>query len=303
MPFTRFPIRKARPIVLTMHVKEIVTYPKVQPPPGSNPCAEGQNSCVHILACGHSVVTSEPDQVCGSNCWGAVHSRARSMGNQNFGTPLWCDACVEEKIEARIVGQNISAQVAENRRDELRAAFQREDREAQLQSRKTYINEKRVTLPIDEKGQALPGYQAPKAKHPFEVGTLHAGRSFFEDIDPTLISVQGKQPTEPTLVVRQKALPRIGFRANPGKTPFRTNPLNLGLDADKKGPDDSKKNQPTIDAATDPQAHAMALIPNAYPSRESVPPRARHIMNAAASPSDESSPTGPAPAIRRPLGQ
>ncbi|KAF9734847.1 hypothetical protein PMIN01_07750 [Paraphaeosphaeria minitans] len=167
-----------------MHVKETVTYSKVKPLPCSNPCAGGCSSFEHVLACGYAVITSEQDQVCGSNCWAMVHCPANLTVNRMAGAPFWCDACIEENIEADVEGRNIIAYQAELRGIQLRTKFQIENREAQSQAGKTYIDEKRVTLPIDRDNKPLRGYEAPKAKHPYEVGTLHAGRSFFEDIDP-----------------------------------------------------------------------------------------------------------------------
>lgn len=70
----------------------------------------------------------------------------------------------------------------------LRTYHQIENHEALTQARKTYIGEKRVTLPVNQDNELPRGYQAPNPKHPFEVGTLHAGRSFFEDVDPNPVS-------------------------------------------------------------------------------------------------------------------
>ncbi|KAF2442730.1 hypothetical protein P171DRAFT_445324 [Karstenula rhodostoma CBS 690.94] len=182
-----------------MHVKEKITYPKRKPLPGSNPCTSGCSSFEHVLACGHSVNTPGPGDVCGSNCWAVARSPANSTGKRTAGAPFWCDACIEEKIEADVEFQgNITAQQAENLRIELRTYFLIKNIEAQSQARKTYVGEKRVTLPIDRDNKPLRGYQAPKPKHPFEVGTLHAGRSFFEDIDPNPVSSARGAPSAAT---------------------------------------------------------------------------------------------------------
>lgn len=96
-----------------MPIREEVTYPKLKPLPGSNPCAGNCSSFEHILACGHSVNTPEPDEVCGSNCWAVARAPAMSPEKWTAGEPFWCDACIEEKIEADVETMgNITAQQA-----------------------------------------------------------------------------------------------------------------------------------------------------------------------------------------------
>lgn len=95
-----------------MPIREKVTYPKVTPLPGSDPCKAGCSSSEHVLDCGHSVITATPDNICGINSWAVAWSPANSIAKIAAGPKFWCDACIEEMIEQKIEGKNISAQEA-----------------------------------------------------------------------------------------------------------------------------------------------------------------------------------------------
>ncbi|KAF2241296.1 hypothetical protein BU26DRAFT_572138 [Trematosphaeria pertusa] len=174
-------------------VKETITYPRIKVTAENDPCLNPSQEVEHILSCGHIITSATANELCGSNCY-HVAARKQRVGTQSA-ADFWCNACVEERIEAEIAKENTNATVAESRRTFLRIDFAKKNRKAQKAARKCYIGLKVVSVPCDNRGRTPKGYKPPPSDHPFDTALPRAGDNMFEDVDP---SPQEQPPTSAT---------------------------------------------------------------------------------------------------------
>lgn len=91
-------------------VKETITYPRIKVTAENDPCLNPSQEVEHILSCGHIITSATANELCGSNCY-HVAARKQRVGTQSA-ADFWCNACVEERIEAEIAKENTNATVA-----------------------------------------------------------------------------------------------------------------------------------------------------------------------------------------------
>lgn len=91
-------------------IHETVIYPPITVTAANNPCLDKSLSLEHVLACGHLILTAEPNEPCAPNCHDASVTGAQCVGTKKrkietstaTGQPFYCDACVETRFEALI---------------------------------------------------------------------------------------------------------------------------------------------------------------------------------------------------------
>ncbi|KAF1980484.1 hypothetical protein BU23DRAFT_626002 [Bimuria novae-zelandiae CBS 107.79] len=74
----------------------------------------------------------------------------------------------------------------------------------------------KTSVPKKRDNRFLRSYKAPKPKHPFERATLHAGRSFFEDIDPSPMALEEVQLNDAKALPPTSSIPTGGCTTSGG---------------------------------------------------------------------------------------
>lgn len=173
-------------------------------------------------------------------------------------------------------------------------------REPQTQARKTYISEKRVALPVDNQNRPLPGYEPPKPKHPFEIGQLHAGRSFHEDIVPTSTESLTNTHLTKTKTSGRSTKPLVGTAGEIGEHSILARSGTKHKDSPRSWKTWAPRKRATLQAVAEEEDSVDEDIPEPMPESQATREnRARRIMNADGSRSPSQ---GPAPAVRKPFG-
>lgn len=114
-----FPLIKQPP---ASPIHEYVIYPRIKVTSSNNSCLNPSMPYKHILACGHIVETTKPNEPCAPNCHHIESTRKNESGglkqkreiSKSVSTlAFYCDACFEAMHEA-LIPDNISSTQAGN---------------------------------------------------------------------------------------------------------------------------------------------------------------------------------------------
>ncbi|USP74769.1 uncharacterized protein yc1106_02043 [Curvularia clavata] len=193
MPSTSTPRGgKAQPCPVTpptwKSVHETVTYPRIEVTAANNPCLDKSLSFEHVLACGHLILTAEPNEPCAPNCHHASVTSAQCLGTKKreietttaARQPFYCDACIETSLEA-LIPAGATAKQAEEFRTDMRTK-EAKTLGKDLHYRKCYIGIKLTTVPCQTNGTPNSKYTPRKDHHAFDISIPQVGDNFFEDM-------------------------------------------------------------------------------------------------------------------------
>lgn len=183
-------------------VREVITYPKVTVTSTYDPCHDKSSPYEHILACKHLITTPEPDEPCASNCYFATQTRSRQAPKMTLSAALnkdfYCDACVELEVEkailATVTNEEAGEQNASNTGIEANGIVAEDQRAAYREMtaakrnkvhdfRKCYIAQKNISIPCDDKGQAVEGYRPHPGYNAYDMSWPPTGANMYEDVD------------------------------------------------------------------------------------------------------------------------